>query len=93
MVKDGGEGGGTDWQFRHILLHRAEVVGVEEHGSAVFGGGDQHAPIFACLHVCYRLPMVRVHLELFASLHIPLDKITVVMPAPHSRRDLRIGCH
>ena len=93
MVKDGGEGGRTDQLFRHVLLRRAELVSVEEHGVAVFGGGDQHAPIFACLHVCNRLPMVRAHLELLASLHIPLDKITIVIPAPHSRRDLRIGCH
>ena len=80
MVKDGREGGGIDRPFRHVLLHRAEIVGVEEHGGAVLGGGDQHAPVLACLHVRNRLPVVRAHLELLASLHIPLDEITIVMP-------------
>ena len=80
MVEDGGEGGGVDRPLRHILLHGAQVVGVKEHGGAVLGGGDQHATVLARLHVRNRLPVVRTHLQLLASLDIPLNEVTVVVP-------------
>ena len=80
MVEDGREGGGVDRPLRHILLHGGQVVRVKEHGGAVLGGGDQHVAVLARLHVRDRLRVVRTHLQLLASLDIPLDKVTVVVP-------------
>lgn len=97
MVKDWREGGRVDRPLRHVLLHWRQVVCIEQHGGAVLGRGDQHAAILACLHVRDGLAVVGAHLELLASLDIPLDQVTIVVssqqqvvqPTPNHRCDLQ----